>query len=68
MSAWTFQDPKQLKKVGEELASWCVGWYDPDGNRLVSKDPAGTTVWKLNTGAGFVFGFHTLAASLYPTP
>jgi hypothetical protein len=27
---------------------------------------AGTRVWKLNTGAGFVFGFHTLAASLYP--
>jgi hypothetical protein len=31
-------------------------------------DPAGAQVWKLNTGAGFVFGFHTLAASLYPTP
>ena len=29
-------------------------------------DPAGNRVWKLNTGAGFVFGFHTLAASLYP--
>ena len=31
-------------------------------------DPAGATVWKLNTGAGYVFGFHTLAASLYPAP
>ena len=30
-------------------------------------DPAGTTTWKLNTGAGFVFGFHTLADSLYPS-
>jgi hypothetical protein len=29
-------------------------------------DPAGNRVWKLNTGAGFVFGFHTLAGSLYP--
>lgn len=28
-------------------------------------DPSGTRIWKLNTGAGFVFGFHTLAASLY---
>ena len=31
-------------------------------------DPTGTRVWKLNTAAGFVFGFHTLAASLYPSP
>ena len=31
-------------------------------------DPAGDTVWKLNTAAGFVFGFHTLAASLYARP
>ena len=29
-------------------------------------DPAGNRVWKLNTGAGFVFGFQTLAGSLYP--
>lgn len=28
-------------------------------------DPAGTSIWKLNTGAGYVFGFHTLADSLY---
>jgi hypothetical protein len=27
---------------------------------------AGDVTWKLNTGAGFVFGFHTLATSLYP--
>jgi hypothetical protein len=31
-------------------------------------DPQGNRVWKLNTSAGFVFGFHTLAASLYPAP
>jgi hypothetical protein len=29
-------------------------------------DAGGAQVWKLNTGAGYVFGFHTLAASLYP--
>jgi hypothetical protein len=28
-------------------------------------DAAGTSVWKLNTGAGFAFGFQTLADSLY---
>ena len=37
-------------------------------NSLERLDPAGTTTWKLNTGAGYVFGFHTLAASLYPSP
>jgi hypothetical protein len=26
---------------------------------------AGTSIWKLNTGVGYVFGFHTLADSLY---
>ena len=31
--AWLYQDPKQVKKVGQEKASWCVGWYDPDGKR-----------------------------------
>lgn len=31
--AWIFQDPKQVKKVGPEKASWCVGWYDPEGRR-----------------------------------
>ena len=36
--------------------------------QLERLDPAGTTVWKLNTGAGYVFGFHTLAANLYPAP
>jgi hypothetical protein len=27
---------------------------------------AGEVSWKLNTGAGYVFGFNTLAPSLYP--
>jgi hypothetical protein len=28
-------------------------------------DPGGATVWKLNTDAGFAFGFQTLTTSLY---
>jgi hypothetical protein len=28
-------------------------------------DSTGASTWKLNTGAGYVFGFHTLANSLY---
>jgi integrase len=33
MSAWLYQDDKQVKKVGPERASWYVGWIDPDGKR-----------------------------------
>jgi hypothetical protein len=33
--------------------------------QLERLDPAGTSVWKLNTSAGFAFGFHTLTDSLY---
>lgn len=33
MRAWIFQDPKQLKTHGPQRASWCVGWYEPDGAR-----------------------------------
>ncbi len=32
MNAWTFQDRKQLAKLGDECP-WSVGWYDPDGKR-----------------------------------
>jgi hypothetical protein len=28
-------------------------------------DSAGTSIWKMNTGVGYVFGFHTLVDSLY---
>jgi hypothetical protein len=31
-------------------------------------DAAGTSIWKMNTGAGFIFGFQMLASSLYPPP
>jgi hypothetical protein len=33
MSAWVYQDDKQVKKVGAAAASWYVGWIDPDGKR-----------------------------------
>jgi integrase len=32
-SAWIYQDDKQVKKYGEEKASWYVGWLDPEGKR-----------------------------------
>jgi integrase len=31
--AWLFQRTDQVKEMGEELAPWCVGWYEPDGRR-----------------------------------
>jgi hypothetical protein len=33
--------------------------------QLERLDSSGASIWKLNTGAGYVFGFHTLADSLY---
>ena len=32
MRAWTFQDAKQKKKLGDK-SPWSVGWYDPEGKR-----------------------------------
>jgi integrase len=32
-SAWIYQDDHQVKKHGEEKASWYVGWIDPEGRR-----------------------------------
>ena len=29
--AWTFQDSRQLKRLGESKTPWSVGWYDPEG-------------------------------------
>jgi integrase len=31
--AWVYQDDKQVKKHGEDKASWYVGWVDPGGKR-----------------------------------
>jgi hypothetical protein len=33
MSAWIYQDDKQVKKFGAQQASWYVGWIDPEGRR-----------------------------------
>jgi integrase len=33
MSAWVYQDPKQVKKVGDANASWYIGWFDPEGKK-----------------------------------
>jgi len=30
--AWTYQDHRQKKKLGDK-APWSVGWYDPDGKK-----------------------------------
>jgi integrase len=32
-SAWVGQDPKQVKKHGEDVASWYVFWREPDGKQ-----------------------------------
>lgn len=32
-AAWIYQDTKQVKKHGQDRASWFVGWYDPEGKR-----------------------------------
>jgi integrase len=32
MNAWTFQDRKQLAKLGDKCP-WSVGWYDSEGRR-----------------------------------
>jgi integrase len=33
MSAWVYQDDKQVKKRGADRASWYVGWFDPAGKK-----------------------------------
>jgi len=35
--AWTFQDSRQKKKLGEKKCPWSVGWIDPDGVRRSKK-------------------------------
>jgi integrase len=32
-SSWIYQDDKQVKKYGNDQASWYVGWIDPEGKR-----------------------------------
>jgi integrase len=40
-SAWIYQDDKQVKKHGEDAASWYVGWIDPEGKRRCKSCGAG---------------------------
>lgn len=53
--------------LGEPLrfddGSSFINWSAAGQMERVS--PTGTSIWKLNTPAGYVFGFHTLADSLY---
>jgi integrase len=32
-SAWLYQRPEQVRDLGEDGASCCVGWFEPDGRR-----------------------------------
>ncbi len=44
---------------GSVFVNWC------SGGQMELLDAAGTQLWKLNSNAGTVFGFHTLATDLY---
>ena len=33
MRTWTYQQKRQVEKVGADAAPWYVGWYDPDGRK-----------------------------------
>jgi hypothetical protein len=55
---FVFGEPQRFDD-GSTFINWGAA------GQLERVDPAGTSIWKLNTGSGFVFGFHTLADSLY---
>ena len=67
---WSFTaDPTVYTFVlGEPMrlddGSTFINWSAAGQMQRVAAD--GQTVWQLNTGAGFVFGFHTSARNLYP--
>ncbi|MEO8177266.1 MAG: aryl-sulfate sulfotransferase [Deltaproteobacteria bacterium] len=46
---------------GETFVNWSAA------GQMERVTAAGERSWKLNTGAGYVFGFNTLAPSLYPS-
>lgn len=48
-SAWIFQDDKQVKKRGEQRASWYVGWFDPAGRKRCKSCGPGTAGKKAAT-------------------
>lgn len=41
-NAWIFQRVEQVAAMGEELAPWYVGWYEPDGRRKKQSCGAGS--------------------------
>jgi hypothetical protein len=46
-SAWTFQEPHQLQKLGPDEAAWYVGWYEPDGRKRTKSFGPGSRGKKL---------------------
>ena len=67
---WSYSaDPKVYTFVLGEPArmddgSTFINWSAAGQMERVSED--GESLWKLNSGAGFAFGFHTSAPNLYP--
>ena len=59
-SVYTFVFGEPLRfEDGSTFINWGAA------GQMERLDPAGTSIWKLNTNVGFAFGFHTLADSLY---
>ena len=50
-------------RCASPTAGTFVNWST--AGQMERLDAAGASVWRLNTGAGFAFGFQTLAGSLY---
>jgi hypothetical protein len=55
---FVFGEPQRFDD-GSTFINWGAA------GQLERVDQAGTSSWKLNTGTGFVFGFHSLVDSLY---
>lgn len=52
-------EPTRLEN-GDTFINWSAA------GQLERVTPSGEAIWKLQSGASFAFGFHTLALSLYP--
>ncbi len=58
VSTFVLGEPTRLDN-GDTFVNWSTA------GQLERVTASGESIWKVNTGAGFVFGFHTLAATLY---
>ncbi|MBN1609053.1 MAG: aryl-sulfate sulfotransferase [Polyangiaceae bacterium] len=59
-SVYTFVFGEPLRFVdGSTFINWGAA------GQMERVNPTGESIWQLNTGAGFAFGFHTLADDLY---